>query len=415
MNIAKRYEIIPLDKIVPYAKNTKKHSQEQVAQIRASFREFGVLSPCLVDEGFNLLSGHGRLSAARQEGLSEINCVVVEGLTKTQKQAYIITDNKIGENATWDTELLSIELSELQGADFDVSLLGFDDAELNVLMGGAENVKDDEFDVDNAAKEPSFVLPGDLWTLGRHRLLCGDATNAADIERLMGGNKANIVLTDLPYGVGYESKAGKIKNDNLTDAQFYDFLLAAFNQMKSAMADDACIYVFYADSKGLIFRRAFDDAGMYLSGNCIWEKNTFTLGRSDYQWQHEVCMYGWKKTGKHKWYGDRKQSTIWHCDKPKKNDIHPTMKPIPLLAIPLMNSTMTNSIVLDPFAGSFSTGIACEQMGRICYGMELDPVYAGVSVKRYIEQAGSADGVFVERTGVSIPFIEVCKAPESSK
>ena len=410
MTSTERFEKVPIDKLVPYARNARTHSAQQILELRASLREFGFVSPCVITGDMTIIAGHGRILAAKDEGFTEVPCVFAEHLTEAQRRAYTLADNRLAMNAGWDEKMLAVELSDLQSSAFDLSILGFDDTELNKLLSADGDVADDDFDVDRAAQEPPFIKPGDLVTLGRHRLLCGDATNAADMSRLMDGKQANLVLTDPPYGVNYVGKSGKIANDNLTDEQFYNFLLSAFRLMGSAMADDASIYIFYADSKGLIFRRAFSDAGMYLSGNCVWVKNTFTLGRSDYQWQHEVCLYGWKKSGKHKWRGDRKQSTIWQCDKPKKNEGHPTIKPIPLLSIPLNNSSMTNSIVLDPFSGSFSTGIACEQMGRVCYGLELDPVYASVSVKRYIEQAGSSDAVFIERDGENIPYADIMEA-----
>jgi DNA modification methylase len=300
------------------------------------------------------------------------------------------------------------ELDFLKSADFSTELTGFSVDELDKLFDGQnpKEARDDGFDVDKAASEPPFVLPQDLWHLGNHRLLCGDSTNLVDIARLTGGKRMNLVLTDPPYNVNYEANGKKIQNDNMSDEDFYKFLLAAFMQAESVMADDASIYVFYADSKGLVFRRAFDAAGFKLSSNCVWVKDNFTFGHSDYKWGHEVCLYGWKKSGIHKWHGDMKQSTIWSCPKPKKNDGHPTMKPIPLLAIPLANSTQTNALVFDPFAGSFSTGICCEQLGRVCYGMELDPVYASVCVKRMVDALGSPDAVIVERAGKTLTYAE---------
>ncbi|MCL2462756.1 MAG: site-specific DNA-methyltransferase [Defluviitaleaceae bacterium] len=399
-------ETVKIGDIKPFKNNAKKHPQAQIDQIKNSIAEFGMNDPIAIDENNIVIEGHGRLLALRQMGAEDSPCIRLSHLTEAQKRAYIIAHNKLTLNTDFDLDILTEELEFLKGADFDVLLTGFSPEELDALFGkGKDEAHDDDFDVDKAASEPPFVLPRDLWLLGSHRLLCGDATNPGDMARLLDGKKVNYVLTDPPYGVSYSGKAGKIKNDDLYEDDMYKFLLASFQQIETAMANDAAIYVFYADSKGLIFRRAFADAGFYLSGNCVWAKNSFTLGRSDYQWQHEVCLYGWKKAGKHKWYGDRKQSTIWNCDKPKRNEGHPTVKPIPLLAIPLSNSTMTNSLVLDPFAGSFSTGICCDQLGRVCYGMELDPVYASVSVKRYVEQAGP-ENVYVIRDGAKIPYNE---------
>lgn len=399
MNIAKRTETVPVDRIVPYARNARIHSKDQIAQIRASFREFGVIAPLVVDEEYNLLVGHGRLEAARAEGLKELTCIVAEHLTEAQKRAYIIADNRLAMNAGWDTEMLFVEIADLQGADFDISLLGFDDAELNKLMGGMEDVHDDDFDVDAELQKPAISKQGDLWLLGNHRLVCGDSTKAETFELLMDGKAANLVVTDPPYNVNYEGNAGKIKNDNMTGAKFYQFLLDAFTHTEKAMAKDASIYVFHADTEGLNFRRAFLDAGFYLSGTCIWKKQSLVLGRSPYQWQHEPVLFGWMKTGKHAWYSDRKQSTIWEFDKPKKNTDHPTTKPVPLIAYPIVNSSMTGCIVLDPFGGSGSTLIACEQMDRICYTVELDEKFCDVIVKRYAMQVGTDKDVFLIRDG----------------
>jgi DNA modification methylase len=300
-----------------------------------------------------------------------------------------------------------VEIADLQAADFDVSLLGFDDAELNKLMGTVDDVKDDDFDVDSELQKPAVTKPGDLWLLGRHRLVCGDSTRQETYDLLMDGNLANLVVTDPPYNVNYEGTAGKIKNDNMADEKFYKFLLDAFCLTEKVMAKDASIYVFHADTEGLNFRRAFADAGLYLSGTCIWKKQSLVLGRSPYQWQHEPVLFGWKKSGKHSWYSDRKQSTIWEFDKPRKNADHPTMKPVPLLAYPILNSSMTGCIVLDPFGGSGSTLIACEQTGRSCYMTELDEKFCDVVVRRYIELVGSAENVYLIRGGNKVHFDDI--------
>ena len=303
--------------------------------------------------------------------------------------------------------MLSVELADLQGVDFDLSLLGFDDSELNKLLGNINDVKDDDFDVDGELSKPAITKPGDLWLLGRHRLVCGDSTKAETYELLMDGKLANLTVTDPPYNVNYEGAAGKIKNDNMSGEQFYKFLLDAFTLIEKSMANDASIYVFHADTEGLNFRRAFDDAGFYLSGTCIWKKQSLVLGRSPYQWQHEPILFGWKKSGKHMWFSDRKQSTVWEFDKPKKNADHPTMKPVPLVAYPILNSSMTGCIVLDPFGGSGSTLIACEQTGRICCTAELDEKFCDVIVKRYIEQTHNSESVYLIRDGMKIPYDEV--------
>ncbi len=407
MNTTDRLEKVNIDRLVPYARNARTHSKEQILQLRSSLREFGFVNPVIVDKDLNIIAGHGRVLAAKEEGIAEVPCVFVEHLTEAQKRAYIIADNRLAMNAGWDAEMLSVELAELQGADFDISLLGFDEAELNKLMCAAENVKDDDFDVEAELKAPPITRLGDVWTLGRHRLVCGDSTKADTFDLLMAGAKANLVITDPPYNVNYEGSAGKIKNDNMANDAFYSFLLAAFQNIEAVMADDASIYVFHADTEGLNFRRAFLDAGFYLSGCCIWKKNSLVLGRSPYQWQHEPVLYGWKKNGKHQWYTGRKETTIWEFDKPKKNGDHPTMKPIPLLAYPIMNSSMSNTLVLDPFGGSGSTLIACEQTDRSCYTIELDEKFCDVIVKRYIKQVGTADKVSVQRDGVLCSYAEV--------
>ena len=314
----------------------------------------------------------------------------------------------------WDKDKLALLIADLQGADFDVSLTGFEPAEIDSLFKDAQQdkVKDDDFDVEAELKAPVITKAGDVWTLGRHRLVCGDSTEAETFALLMGDRKANLVITDPPYNVNYEGSAGKIKNDNMADDTFYQFLLAAFQNTEAVMADDASIYVFHADTEGLNFRRAFADAGFRLSGTCIWKKQSLVLGRSPYQWQHEPILFGWKKKGKHQWYTGRKESTIWEFDKPKKNGDHPTMKPIPLLAYPIMNSSMSNTLVLDPFGGSGSTLIACEQTDRSCCTIELDEKFCDVIVKRYIEQVGSADGVSVQRDGLAYQYSEVCDGTE---
>lgn len=310
MKTTERFEKVNIDKLVPYARNARTHSKEQVLQLRASLREFGFVNPVIVDKDYNIIAGHGRILAAKEEGIAEVPCVFAEHLTEAQKKAYILADNRLALNAGWDAEMLSVEIADLQGADFDIALLGFDDAELNKLLTSDEDVQDDDFDVDGELQNPAVTQAGDLWLLGKHRLVCGDSTKAETIDLLMDGNHANLVVTDPPYNVNYEGTAGKIKNDNMADEKFYTFLLDAFTLTEKAMAKDASIYVFHADTEGLNFRRAFADAGFYLSGTCIWKKQSLVLGRSPYQWQHEPVLFGWKKSGKHAWYSDRKQSTI---------------------------------------------------------------------------------------------------------
>ena len=384
-----------------------KPGDAEYEKLKRSIEQFGYVEPVIWNKTTGrVVGGHQRLKVLMDMGMTEVDCVVVE-MDEDKEKALNIALNKI--SGDWDKDKLALLIADLQGADFDVSLTGFEPAEIDDLFKDTlkDGVKDDDFDVGAELEKPTMTKHGDIWTLGRHRLICGDSTKAETYDLLMGSTKANLVITDPPYNVNYEGSAGKIKNDNMADEAFYNFLLDAYTQMHSAMADDASIYVFHADTEGLNFRRAFADAGFYLSGCCIWKKQSLVLGRSPYQWQHEPCLYGWKKNGKHQWYTGRKETTIWEFDKPKKNGDHPTMKPIPLLAYPIMNSSMSNSVVLDPFGGSGSTLIACEQTDRICYTVELDEKFCDVIVKRYIEQVGGADGVTVQRDGLAYKYSEV--------
>ena len=412
MKTTTEMQLVPITKLVPYVNNARTHSPEQINKLRSSLREFGFINPVIIDRDFGVIAGHGRILAAKEEGIAEVPCVFADHLTEAQKKAYILADNRMAMDAGWDEELLRVEIEALQAEAFDLSLTGFDEKELSDLFKDDADAQEDDFDVDAELEKPTFSKSGDVWTLGRHRLVCGDSTKAETFETLMQGRKANLVVTDPPYNVNYEGTAGKIKNDNLADEKFYQFLFDAFSNIEKVMADDASIYVFHADTEGLNFRKAFSDAGFYLSGCCIWKKPSLVLGRSPYQWQHEPCLYGWKKSGKHQWYADRKQTTIWEFEKTKKNTDHPTMKPIPLLAYPIQNSSMSNTLILDPFGGSGSTLIACEQTDRDCYTIELDEKYCDVIVKRYIEQVGSADGVSVERDGRTYTFAELEVADE---
>lgn len=384
-----------------------KPGDAEYEKLKRSIEQFGYVEPVIWNKTTGrVVGGHQRLKVLMDMSITEVECVVVE-MAENKEKALNIALNKI--SGDWDKDKLALLIADLQGADFDVSLTGFDPAEIDDLFKDSlkDGVKEDDFDVDAELQKPTFSKAGDIWQLGRHRLICGDSTKPETYELLMAGVKANLVITDPPYNVNYEGSAGKIKNDNMADEAFYNFLLAAYQQMHATMADDASIYVFHADTEGLNFRRAFTDAGFYLSGCCIWKKQSLVLGRSPYQWQHEPCLYGWKKNGKHQWYTGRKETTIWEFDKPKKNGDHPTMKPIPLLAYPIMNSTMSNSVVLDPFGGSGSTLIACEQTDRICYTVELDEKFCDVIVKRYIEQVGSSDSVSVVRDGLTYDYDEI--------
>lgn len=407
MKTTTEMQLISTEKLIPYVNNARTHSAEQINKLRSSLREFGFINPVIIDRDYNVIAGHGRIEAAKAEGISEVPCVFADYLTSAQKKAYILADNRMAMDAGWDEELLRVEIEALQAESFDVGLTGFDESEIADLFETDSEVKDDGFDVDAELEKPPVTKSGDLWLLGNHRLICGDSTKEETYTLLMDGKKANLVVTDPPYNVNYEGSAGKIKNDNMENGRFYQFLLDAFTCMEKAMENDASIYVFHADTEGLNFRKAFADAGFYLSGTCIWKKQSLVLGRSPYQWQHEPVLFGWKKKGKHQWYTGRKESTIWEFDKPKKNGEHPTMKPVPLVAYPIKNSSMSNCIVLDPFGGSGSTLIACEQTDRVCHTIELDEKFCDVIVKRYIEQAGTTENVYVVRNGQTIKFDEL--------
>lgn len=405
-------QLIPLGKLVPYVNNARTHSPEQLTKLRSSLREFGFINPVIIDREFNVIAGHGRIMAAKEEMIAEVPCVFVDYLTDAQKKAYILADNRMALDAGWDEELLRIEIESLQGADFDVSLTGFGEDEIADLFAGdgEKDVKDDDFDLSAALEKAAFVERGDVWTVGRHRLVCGDATSAEDVAALMDGKKANLIVTDPPYNVAFKSGSGlSIQNDSMENGEFYTFLYNSFQNMAAHLEKGGAAYVFHADTEGLNFRKAFVDAGFHLAGVCIWVKNSLVLGRSDYQWQHEPVLYGFLKNGKHPWYSDRKQTTIWNYDKPKRNKNHPTSKPLDLLGYPICNSSQENAIVLDTFGGSGSTMMACEQTGRICCMMELDEKYASVILRRYVEDTGDSENVYVVRGGEKIPYSALVK------
>ena len=409
-------QLVPLDKLVPYVNNARTHSPEQLTKLRSSLREFGFINPVIIDREYNVIAGHGRIAAAKAESMEEVPCVFADFLTEAQKKAYILADNRMALDAGWDEELLRIEIESLQGADFDVSLTGFGEEELADLFAGEDNAaaKDDDYDLSAALEKAAFVERGDIWTVGRHRLMCGDATNGSDVALLMDGKKANLIVTDPPYGVSFKSSDGlTIQNDSMKNEEFYTFLLTAFQCMAEHLESGGSAYVFHADTEGLNFRKAFIDAGFHLAGVCIWVKNSLVLGRSDYQWQHEPVLFGWKKGGKHSWYSDRSQTTIWNYDKPKRNKNHPTSKPLDLLGYPICNSSQENAIVIDTFGGSGSTLMACEQLNRICCMMELDEKYASVILRRYVEDTGDAENVYVERRGERISYSDLVREVEA--
>lgn len=412
---AMEWKTLSVDALRPAAYNPRKKlkaGDKEYEKIKNSILEFGYVEPIIVNYDMTVIGGHQRLTVLKDLGYTEVQCVVVHIEDEHKVKALNIALNKI--TGAWNEQLLADLLVDLQSVDFNNDLTGFEAPEIEQLFSKVHNkdIKEDDFDVEEELKNPPISRKGDIWLLGRHRVICGDSTLPETYTKLMEGRRANLVLTDPPYNVNVEETAGKIQNDNMPDEDFYKFLFAAFTNMEQNMENDASIYVFHADSKGLIFRQAFHDAGFYLSGCCIWKKNALVLGRSPYQWQHEPCLFGWKVGGKHQWYSDRKQTTIWEYDRPKSSKDHPTMKPVALMAYPIQNSCMSNCIVLDPFLGSGSTLIACEETGRICYGVELDEKFCDVIVKRYVEKTESGDQVFVLRDGEKIPYAQISQEEE---
>lgn len=402
-------QLVPIGKLVPYVNNARTHSKEQITKLRSSLREFGFVNPVIIDREFNVIAGHGRILAAKEENIEQVPCVFVDYLTEAQKKAYILADNRFALDAGWDEEMLRVEMEALQDMDFDISLTGFDEAEIADLFAADDNeAQEDDFDEDAALQAEPFVKAGDLWILGRHRLLCADSTNTEDVKLLMDGKKANVCITDPPYACNYTGGTGmKIMNDNLKGEEFYQFLVSAFKNAYENLADGAAIYIFHSDAEKVNFYNAVIAAGFHYSTTCIWVKQSLVLGRFDYQMRHEPVIYAFKDTVKHKFYGDRKQTTVWEFDRPSKSKLHPTTKPLPLIAYPMKNSSLVNSIVLDLFGGSGSTLMAAEQMDRTAYLMELDPVYASAIVRRFVAYRGNTEDVHIIRDGQKLPCSEV--------
>lgn len=404
---------LPLKELKPAAYNPRKKlkkGDKEYEKIKQSLLKFGYVDPIIVNEDLTVIGGHQRLTVLKDLDYETAKCVIVD-LPKEDEKALNIALNKI--TGQWDEALLADLLLDLQESDFNLDLTGFEPPEIDDILSNVHDkeLSEDEFDVEEELKKPTVSRHGDIWQLGKHRVICGDSTKAETYKQLLDDRKANLVVTDPPYNVDVEETAGKILNDNMSDGDFYQFLLSMFTQVENHMEDDASIYVFHADTEGLNFRKAFKDAGFYLSGCCIWKKNSLVLGRSPYQWQHEPCLYGWKKKGKHQWFSDRKQTTIWEYDRPKSSKDHPTMKPIQLMAYPIQNSSMRGTIVLDPFLGSGSTLIAADQTGRVCYGIELDEKFVDVIVKRYIEVTGDTE-VTVQRNHEILTYNQVLKELE---
>jgi DNA modification methylase len=384
MNIQK----IKIDKLIPATYNPRKNlkpSDAEYVKIKNSIEKFGFVSPLVINKDMTVIGGHQRLKVLKEMGIVEVECIIVD-LDKTNEKALNIALNKI--QGDWDEEKLEALLQELKLEDFDTNLTGFDFDEVDEILKDVNGSKEDDFDVDSAYEEieEPITKPGDVWILGKHRLMCGDSAQKEDVMRLMNNQDADMLLTDPPYNVDYvgkTSEALKIKNDNMSDNQFYEFLKKVFENMYSVTKEGASIYVFHADTEGLNFRKAFKDAGYKLAECLIWKKDCFVMGRQDYQWQHEPILYGWKEGAAHHFINDRTQSTILEFDRPRQSSLHPTMKPIDLVARLLKNSSKENDKILDLFGGSGSTIIAAEQLNRNCYTMELDPKYCDVIVKRW--------------------------------
>ena len=410
---------VPVSEIKPAKYNPRKDlkpGDPSYEKLKRSMTEFGYVEPIIWNEETGqIVGGHQRYKILLEQGHLEVECVVVK-LSPDKEKALNVALNKV--TGDWEIGALAVLIKELEEQDLDVTLTGFDAAEIEDLFSQVhdKDATDDDYDLNRALEEATFVEPGDIWLLGRHRLMCGDATSGENVAELMEGKKANLVVTDPPYNVDFKSVSGlQIQNDKQGDDEFYQFLLSAFTNMADNMTPGASAYVFHADTEGLNFRKAFIEAGFHLSGVCIWKKNSLVLGRSPYNWIHEPILFGWLKGGTHKWFTGRSETTVWSYDKPKKNGEHPTMKPVPLLCYPVKNSSQVNGIVLDNFGGSGSTLIACEQVDRICYTMELDPKYATVIVKRYIELVGSDEGVYLLRDGQKTPYQDVPKPEAAAK
>jgi DNA modification methylase len=386
-----KIQILRTDSLIPYPKNARKLSADAVNKLAASIKEFGWRQPIVVDSQLVIIAGHTRLQAAKHIGLAEVPVHIADNLSPAQVKAYRLMDNRSHDETSWDFELLGLELSEIQALDFDMSFSGFDTSEIEVVL--KENQKaglipDDEAP---ALREASVTQPGELWQLGRHRLLCGDAMQLADVNRVLAGARTDLVVIEPPYNVNYEGGTKeklKIQNDHMADGAFYQFLLKAYQNLAAVTKEGAGIYVFHSDTEGVNFRRALVEAGWKLAQCCVWVKQTLMLGRQDYQWQHEPILYGWKPGAAHRWFTDRKQTTVWNFDKPARSPEHPTMKPVDLVSYPILNSSRNGDVVLDTFGGSGSTLIACAKHGREARLLEIDPKYCDVILRRWQQWSG---------------------------
>ncbi|WP_276624467.1 site-specific DNA-methyltransferase [Syntrophomonas wolfei] len=387
-----------------------KPGDREFEKIKASITEFGYCEPIIVNSDLTIVGGHQRAKVLKELGYEEIDCVMIE-IDKTKEKALNIALNKI--TGEWDMSALAHLLDELKTENYNIELTGVDFKEAEKLWDEfmPKDEPEEEEEIPEVPEE-SVIQLGDIILLGKHKLICGDATKSEDLSMLMDGRKAKLTVTDPPYGISYVGKtqdALTIQNDNLSDEEFYNFLLEAFKRVYEISDDGASIYVFHADAKGLIFRRAFIDSGFKHSQCCIWVKNTFVMGRQPYQWQHEPALFGWKPTGSHYWNGDRKQSTIWNFDKPRVNDVHPTMKPVLLIEYIIKNSSKYGDIVVDTFLGSGTTLIAADKADRICYGLELDPKYCQVIIERWINYKDGINGndVIILREGQQYKYADI--------
>lgn len=433
----RRYENVEISKLKPYENNARTHSKEQVEKIARSIKEFGFINPVLIDNEYGIIAGHGRVLAAQKLGMIEVPCLFIEDLTEEQKRAYILADNKLALDAGWDDEILRQEILALDKLDFDVSLTGFDIEDFDFSQSDIE-FQEDDYDVEEKLPEIPKAKYGDIYQLGNHRLMCGDSTSKEDIDKLVDGAEMDLCVTDPPYNVNYGSinetgygkereNGNKILNDNMDDESFYQFLLAFYQQMVRVLKPGGAYYIFHADTEGYNFRKALRDAGGQVKQNLIWVKNALVLGRQDYQWKHEPCLYGWVEGAGHYFINDRTQTTVFedkadldklskeelkemiqeiladklpttiiHEDKPQKNDVHPTMKPIKLISRLVKNSSKAGENVIDFFGGSGSTLISCEHLGRKCYTIELDPKYVDVIIDRWETLTGQTAIKLVE-------------------
>lgn len=433
----RKYGNVDIKRLKPYEKNARTHSEEQVERIANSIQEFGFINPVLIDSEYGIIAGHGRVLGAKKLGMKEVPCLFVEDLTEAQKRAYIIADNKLALDAGWDDEILKEELKALEEMDFDVSLTGFDLDDFDFDQQDIEFDEDQEEEIE-VPEEPKSKL-GDIYQLGKHRLMCGSSTESDDVYKLTDGEIMDLCVTDPPYNVDYEGSAGKIENDNMDDSSFYEFLFEFYCNMLNSLKDGGAYYIFHADSEGLNFRKALKDAGGDTKQTLIWVKNALVLGRQDYQWKHEPCLYGWKKGAGHYFTNDRTQTTVFedkidldklskdelkdmikdiladklpvtiiHEDKPLRNELHPTMKPIKLIARLINNSSKRGENVIDFFGGSGSTLIACEQLNRTSYTMELDPRFVDTIIQRYIKLKGSDEDVYkINADGTKTKYCEL--------